>query len=173
MTVESSPDRVINYAFLLGGLTAAIFGIIFVIRQDEALSLVIILLGLWWLIQGAFLLFSVFIDSTDWFWKGLLGVLGLAAGIIVLANPDSAADFLGGALAVILGIIGVIIGISAIFGMFRGGGIGALVFGLVSAAIGLLFIFNRQFSFDLLVTLFGILLLIDGVSGIWLAIKYK
>ncbi len=173
MTVESSPDRVINYAFLLGGLTAAIFGIIFLIRQDEALSLVIILLGLWWLIQGAFLLFSVFIDSTDWFWKGLLGVLGLAAGIIVLANPDSAADFLGGALAVILGIIGVIIGISAIFGMFRGGGIGALVFGLVSAAIGLLFIFNSQFSFDLLVTLFGILLLIDGVSGIWLAIKYK
>lgn len=173
MTVESSPDRVINYAFLLGGLTAAIFGIIFLIRQDEALSLVIILLGLWWLIQGAFLLFSVFIDSTDWFWKGLLGVLGLAAGIIVLANPDSAADFLGGAFAVILGIIGVIIGISAIFGMFRGGGIGALVFGLVSAAIGLLFIFNSQFSFDLLVTLFGILLLIDGVSGIWLAIKYK
>ena len=47
------------------------------------------------------------------------------------------------------------------------------MFGLVSGAIGLLFIFNDLFSAGLLVTLFAILLLIDGLSAIWLAIKYK
>lgn len=173
MTLESSPDRHVNYAFLLGGLTAAIFGIIFIIRQDEALNVVVLLLGLWWLIQGAFMLFSVFIDNADWGWKVFVGILGLAAGLIVLANTDEAADFLGGAFAVILGIIGLLIGVAAVFGAFRGGGFGSLVFGVVSGLIGLLFILNAQFSFSLLVTLFGIMLLLDGVAAIYLAIRVR
>lgn len=173
MTTESVPDRTINYAFLLGGLTAAIFGIILLIFQDSALTLLVVLLGLWWLIQGAFMLFSVFIDREDMGWKLFLGVLGLAAGIIVLSSPGSATEFLASATAVVLGAIGVIIGVSAIFGSFRGAGFGALVFGLVSVAIGALFIFNSLISFTVLVTLFAILLLIDGLAAIFMAVKYK
>jgi len=173
MTTEHAPDRVINYAFLLGGVMAAIFGIILLVFDEQALSLMVVLLGLWWLIQGAFMLFSVFVDREDIGWKLVIGLLGLVAGIIVLANPGDAADFLGGAFAIFLGIIGVLIGISAIFGSFRGAGFGALIFGAISTAIGLLFIFNSSISFDLLVTIFAILLLIDGVAAIWLAIKYK
>ncbi|MEA1902393.1 MAG: DUF308 domain-containing protein [Actinomycetota bacterium] len=173
MTTEAAPERTINYAFLLGGLTAAIFGIILLIFDEQALSLAVVLLGLWWLIQGAFMLFSVFIDKEDMGWKLFIGVLGLAAGVIVLANPGNAVDFLGGAFAIFLGIIGVLIGVAAIFGSFRGAGFGALLFGAVSAAIGLLFIFNSSFSFTALVTIFAILLLVDGVSAIYLAVKYK
>jgi len=173
MTTEAGTDRTINYAFLLGGLTAALFGIILLIRREEALTLMIVLLGLWWLIQGAFMIFSVFVDREDWVWKVLLGVLGLVAGIIVMQNPDDAVTFLASALAIVLGVIGLIIGISAVIGSFRGGGFGALIFGVVSGAIGLLFIFNSLFSASLLVTLFAILLLVDGVAAIWMAIKYK
>lgn len=173
MTFESAPERTINYAFLLGGLTAAIFGIILLIRREEALGLLAVLLGLWWLIQGAFMLFSVLIDREDMGWKIFLGLLGLIAGVVVLANPIDSATFLGSALAITLGVIGLIIGVSAIFGFFRGGGFGALVFGVVSGLIGLLFIFNPSSSASLMVTLFAILLLIDGVASIFLAIKYK
>ena len=173
MTTEAGTDRTTNYAFLLGGLTAAIFGIILLIRREEALTLMIVLLGLWWLIQGAFMLFSVFVEREDWVWKSLIGVLGLVAGIIVMQNPDDAVTFLASTLVVVLGIIGVIIGIMAIIGSFRGGGFGALIFGVVSAAIGLLFVFNSLFTASLLVTLFAVLLLIDGVAAIWMAIKYK
>ena len=173
MTFESEPERTVNYAFLLGGLTAAIFGIILLIRREEAIELLVILLGLWWLIQGAFMLFSVFIDREDMGWKIFLGLLGLTAGVVVLANPINSATFLGSALAITLGVIGVIIGVSAIFGYFRGGGFGALVFGVVSGLIGLLFISNPSSSASLMVTLFAALLLIDGVASIFLAIKYK
>ena len=113
MTTEAGTDRTINYAFLLGGLTAAIFGIILLIRREEAIGLLAILLGLWWLIQGAFMIFSVFIDREDWVWKVILGILGLTAGVVVLANPIDSATFLGSALAIFLGIIGLLIGISA------------------------------------------------------------
>jgi uncharacterized membrane protein HdeD (DUF308 family) len=173
MTTEAGTDRTINYAFLLGGLTAAIFGIILLIRREEAIGLLAILLGLWWLIQGAFMIFSVFIDREDWVWKVILGILGLTAGVVVLANPIDSATFLGSALAIFLGIIGLLIGISAIIGSFRGGGFGALLFGVVSGAIGLLFLFNPSDSASLVVTLFAVLLLIDGLGAIWLAVKYQ
>lgn len=173
MTTESAPERVVNYAFLLGGLTAAIFGIVLLIFQDQALALLVVLLGLWWLIQGAFMIFSVFIDRTDMGWKLFIGILGLTAGIIVLASPGDATEFLGSALAVVLGAIGVLIGASAILGSIRGAGFGALLFGLVSGAIGLVFIFNSSFSFDFLVTVLAILLLLDGVAAIYLAVRFK
>lgn len=173
MTIETTPERTINYAFLLGGLTALVFGIILLVRREEAIELLVILLGLWWLIQGAFMLFSVFIDREDMGWKIFLGLLGLTAGVVVLANPIDSATFLGSALAITLGVIGVIIGVSAVFGSFRGGGLGALVFGVVSGLIGLLFIFNPSSSASLMVTLFAILLLIDGVGSVLLALRYK
>jgi uncharacterized membrane protein HdeD (DUF308 family) len=173
MTTEAAPERIVNYAFLLGGLTAAIFGIILLIFDEQALTLLVVLLGLWWLVQGAFMLFSVFIDSEDMWWRLAIGLLGLVAGLIVLANPGNAVDFLGGAFAIFLGILGVLIGVSSIFGSFRGAGFGALFFGIISAAIGLLFIFNASFSFDVLVTITAILLIVQGVAGIYLAIRYK
>ncbi|MEX2252201.1 MAG: hypothetical protein WD895_09040 [Acidimicrobiia bacterium] len=46
MTTATRPDRALNYAFILGGVTGVIFGIILLIRQEEALSLLAIVLGL-------------------------------------------------------------------------------------------------------------------------------
>lgn len=172
-TVTGPTDRTINYAFLLGGVAALIFGIILLVRQEEALALLMVVLGLWWLIQGAFLLFSVFLDRTDIGWKLVIGVLGVVAGFLVLTNPGEAADIFQGVIGVILGIIGILVGVTAIFGSFRGGGVGAFVFGAVSILIGVLILFNAQFSTELLITFFAVLLLIDGVMGIYLAIKYK
>jgi uncharacterized membrane protein HdeD (DUF308 family) len=173
MTTEAVPDRSINYAFLLGGLTAAIFGIILLVRQEEALGLLMVLLGLWWLIQGAFMVFSVFVDRTDMGWKLFIGVLGLAAGVWVLANPIASAEVLGSTIAIVLGAIGIIIGVASIFGSFRGGGFGALIFGIVSVLIGGLFVFNPLTTASVMVTVLAILLLVDGVAGMYLAIRYK
>ncbi len=173
MAAATTPDRTLNYGFLLGGLTAAVFGIILLIRGEEALNLVVVLIGLWWLIHGAFMVFSVFVDSTDWGWKVALGLLGLIAGILVLMNPQESANFLKGAFGVFLGVLGILIGIAGFVGAFRGGGIGAGVFAAVSAIIGLLILFNAQVSVDILIMLFAILLIIDGIAGIYLGLKYR
>ncbi len=173
METVSPPDRTINYAFLMGGITAVIFGIILIVRQEEALALLMVVLGLWWLIHGIFMIFAVFIDRTDMGWKLALGVLGIAAGVLVLTNPGDAADAFQGVVGVILGVIGVLVGASALFGSFRGAGFGAAVFGVVSILIGLLILFNAEFSTSLLITLFAILLLIDGVAAIYMAVTNR
>lgn len=175
MTMETSspPDRVVNYAFLLGGVTALIFGIVLLIRQDEALALLMVVLGLWWLIQGVFMIFAVFVDSTDVGWKLAIGVLGVIAGFLVLTNPVEATGFFKGAVGVILGIVGLLVGISAIIGALRGAGFGALVFGIISGLIGLLILFNPGWSTTVIITIFGVLLVIDGIAAIYMGIKYK
>ena len=97
----------------------------------------------------------------------------MAAGIVALSNPVESAEFLGSALAVFLGVIGVIIGIASVVGGFRGGGFGAFILGIVSALIGLLFIINPSSSLSFMVTLFAVLLLVDGVAGIYLALRMR
>jgi uncharacterized membrane protein HdeD (DUF308 family) len=78
-------------------------------------------------------------------------------------------EFLGSALAVVLGIIGVISGVVAIIGGFRGGGFGAILFGVISGAIGLLLLFYPQGSFTTLVTILGIILMVEGIAAVVLA----
>jgi uncharacterized membrane protein HdeD (DUF308 family) len=169
MTTEYAPDRVLNYAFLLGGITTLIFGAILVFRQDAAIGIVALLIGLWWLIQGAFLVFSVFIDSTDAWWKLLLGIIGVTAGIVVLSNPVQSGTLLGSALAIFLGVMGLLAGVVGVIGGFRGGGLPAILFGVVSAAVGLLLMFYPEGSFSTAVTIVGIILMVNGVVSMFLA----
>jgi uncharacterized membrane protein HdeD (DUF308 family) len=168
--MEYGNDRAINYAFLLGGLTALIFGVILLIRQDAAIGVVALLLGLWWLIQGAFLVFSVFVDRTDMWWKLIIGLIGVTAGLVVLANPVQSAEFVGSTMAVILGILGLINGIVAIVGGFRGGGLPAILFGVVTGAIGLLLILYPEGSFTAFVTIIAFILMVQGVAAVVLSI---
>lgn len=167
-----SDVKSIKYAYLLGGVTAIIFGLILLLRQDDALSLLMLMLGLWWLIQGAFTLFSLMIDREDVGWKLVFGILGVTAGVFVLFNPGEATDIFKGAIGVVLGVIGSLVGLTALFGGFRSKDWGAVVVGLFSLLIGLLILFNAAFSTTLLVTLFAILLILEGIAAIFVSIKY-
>lgn len=173
MTSEYNPERTVNYAFLLGGIVAFVFGLILLVRQEAAIGIVTLLIGLWWLIQGAFLVFSVFIDRRDMWWKLIVGVIGITAGIVVLANPVQTGEVLGTALVFVLGFLGLAVSIVAIVGGFRGGGFGAILFGVISGAIALLLILYPSGSFTTLVTILAIILMVEGIASIVLAIMAK
>jgi uncharacterized membrane protein HdeD (DUF308 family) len=166
---ESKPT--LEYAFLLSGVTALTFGLILIFRQDQALALLMVLLGLWWLIHGAFLVVAFFVDRSDLAWKLGVGGLGLAAGILVLLSPGDAADAFRGGVGAFLGVIGILVGIASVLGAMRGGGSEAVAFGAVSILIGALILLNAQFSTTVLITLFGGLLVLDGVVALGLTLR--
>jgi uncharacterized membrane protein HdeD (DUF308 family) len=172
MSTTMPEVKSIKYAYLLGGVTALVFGLILLFRQEAALSLLMVMLGLWFLIQGAFTLFSLMIDREDIGWKLVFGILGVTAGIFVLLNPGEAADVFKGAVGVVLGVIGVMVGLTALFGGFRSKDWGAVVVGVFSLLIGILILANAAFSTALLVTLFGILLLLEGIAAIVVGVRY-
>jgi uncharacterized membrane protein HdeD (DUF308 family) len=70
------------------------------------------------------------------------------------------------AVAIVLGVFGVIIGIAALISAFQGEGWGVGIFGAVSIVIGLLMMFNSVVSAGVLIILTGILLVIQGGVGI-------
>lgn len=166
-----SDVKSIRYAYLLGGVTAIIFGLILLFRQDGAFSILMLVLGLWWLIQGAFTLFSLMIDREEWGWKLILGILGVTAGVFALFNPGEAAELLEGAVGIVLGVIGVLIGLTALFGGFSSKDWGGVVVGVFSLLIGILILANAAFTTTLLVTLFGILLLLEGLAAIVISVR--
>ena len=112
-------------------------------------------------------------DSTDWGWKLVGGIVGVLAGIIVLQHPLWSPLVVGSVLVIILGIQGLIIGGVGVYQAFKGAGWGAGILGAVSILFGLMFLFNVwAFAFSLPWAI-GILALIGGVVAIVGAFKLK
>lgn len=167
MTSQTDQEWAVRHAVLFGGITSALLGLILLLKTEEGIGLLMVLLGLWWLVYGAFNLLAVFIDKTGWGWQITVGTLGLAAGYLTLTNPLGAAAALGTGLAVVVGALALVIGVSAVFGFFQGGGFGALLFGVVSGAVGIIFVFNPLDSASTTVTVLAWVMLVSGVAAVF------
>lgn len=164
-------DKVNSQSLLLGGIASIIFGILLLSWPGATLSVIMLLVGLWWLIQGIAMIFAIFLDRSGWIWKLLGGIIGIIAGIIVLQHPVQATLIVPATLALILGILGLSMGIIAVIAAFAGDGWGTGILGIVSILIGLLFIFNAAVGGVVLVWATGFLMIISGISGIYWAYK--
>lgn len=155
-----------RYVLLFGGIVSLVFGILLFTQTTAALSLVMLLLGLSWFIQGIFTLLSIFIDKSKWGWKLFGGVIGIAAGLLVFSNPVASTVAVPAVVALLLGLFGVLIGISSLIGAFQGEGWGAGIFGAISLIIGLLLIFNAAIGGQVLIWLTALLLVVQGIVGV-------
>jgi len=174
MTTELEMEKkYTNGVFLLGGIISLVFGVLLITRTQGAIEIIMILIGLWWLIQGLFNLLAIFIDRSQWGWKLFGGILGVVAGLIVLNFPLLGGAVYFGAMMILLGVLGLLFGVVAIVAAFQGGGWGAAIFGVVSVIIGLLMIFNVFIALNILFWIFAILLIIQGVVAIFIGVTQK
>ena len=151
---------------LFGGIVSLIFGILLFTQTTATLGLIMLLVGLSWFIQGIVTLAGIFIDKAEWGWKLFGGIIGLAAGLLVLGNPVESTVVIPAIYAILLGIFGVLIGISALIAAFQGEGWGVGIFGLVSLVIGLVLMFNSVVGGAVLIWLTALLLVIQGAIGV-------
>ena len=170
MTVDTM-EKTERYIMLFGGIVALVLGILLFTQSTATLAVVMLLVGLTWFIQGIFNLAAIFIDKGQWGWKLFGGVIGVAAGLLVLQNPVASTAVVPAILAIILGLFGLLIGIAALIAAFQGGGWGAGVFGAASIIIGLLLMFNSVVSGQVLVWIVAALLVIEGGVGIFFGFK--
>jgi uncharacterized membrane protein HdeD (DUF308 family) len=95
----------------------------------------------YWLVTGILSIASIFVDSRLWFLKLLVGLLGIAAGIIVNQHPMWSGLLVPSALTLILGIIGIGIGVLHLVRVFRGAAgipLGAAALGVLNLGLGIL-----------------------------------
>ena len=80
-----------TFARILGvivGLLGLLAGLILLVRPGESVVTAALVLGFWWVLTGVMQLARGISMSEGRTWNVLLGVLGLVAGIVILAQPD-------------------------------------------------------------------------------------
>ena len=89
---SQSPLSNIWWLFLLKGIAGILLGLMLIAEPGETLVVLVTFLGFYWLITGLLALVQVFVDrSAPWIWSLLSGLLGIAAGVLVLKHPLLAA----------------------------------------------------------------------------------
>jgi uncharacterized membrane protein HdeD (DUF308 family) len=158
---------------LFSGIISLVLGILLFTQTGATLTVVVLIVGIVWFIQGIFQILSIFIDKKGWGWNLFGGVIGIAAGLIVIQNPLAGAVVLPAVVALMMGIFGLMIGISALIAAFQGEGWGAGIFGAISILLGLLLMFNSVVGGAALVWVAALLLVIQGGIGIVMAFLSK
>jgi len=161
------------WLILIEGIALIILGILFMTNPASSTLIFIQVLGIYWLIKGILSIVTIFIDSTAWGWKLIIGILGIIAGIIILQHPIWSPFVVGSALIIILGIQGLIVGIVEVIQAFQGGGWGVGLLGVLSIVIGGWLLFNIGAATFALPWAIGILAIVGGIVAIVAAFRAR
>jgi len=160
-----------NTTMLIQGIVALALGVLLLTYPVGVLIILTIILGIYWLIDGIVVLTNLYSDRTDKGWKVLVGVLGIIAGILVLAYPLYSAILLPTFLAIIIGVEGLIIGVVHLVRGVTGAGFGSGVLGIVSIIFGLILIAHPFIAALALVWVLAIIAIAGGILAIAFALR--
>ena len=172
--VPPAQQQSIWWLFLLQGIAAIILGLMLLTAPGATLVVMVTFLGFYWLIEGILSMVHVFVDrSVPWIWSLLTGIVGIAAGILVVRHPLLSALTVPTVLVIILGVQGLIMGALEIIGGFTGGGVGLFILGVFNLLIGVLLLSSPTTAALAVPLVFGILLLIEGAGLIIWAFRVR
>jgi uncharacterized membrane protein HdeD (DUF308 family) len=142
--IESNPRP--WWLLLMQGIATIIIGGVLLWApaktKVDVWTLLVGLLGIYWIVAGIFDLVHMFVDHTGWGWKLFMGVISIIAGSYIIMYPVAAALALPRIFVLVLGIWGLFQGIGALILAFRGGGWGLGILGVVGIIFGIILIAN-------------------------------
>lgn len=161
------------WVVLLQGIAMLILGVLLLIQPGMTAVVVVQLVGIYWFVAGIFNIVAIFIDSTKWGWKLLIGVLGIIAGILVIQYPLWSTIVVDLTVIWFLGIGGIIMGLISLLQAFQGGGWGAGLLGIVSIIFGIVLLANRLAAGISLPWVIGIFAIVGGIAAIVQAFRLR
>ncbi|MEJ0078747.1 MAG: DUF308 domain-containing protein [Alphaproteobacteria bacterium] len=171
---SSHPTSNIWWLFLLQGIAGILLGLMLLTAPGTTLVALVTFLGFYWLITGVLSLVQMFIDrSIPWIWSLLSGILGIVAGMIVLRHPLLAAVTVPTLIVIVLGVEALIMGCVNLMAGFKGGGVASFLLGIVNILIGLLLLSSPMTAALAVPFVFGVILLVQGVSLIFWAFRVR
>ena len=131
-------------------------------------------LGFYWIVSGVLSFVQMFVDrSVPWIWSCLIGIVGVAAGLLVVRHPLVAALTVPTVIVIVFGVEGLIMGVLEIIGGFSGGGLGSFIRGAINLLIGILLLSSPMAAALAVPFVFGILLLVQGCGLMALALRVR
>jgi uncharacterized membrane protein HdeD (DUF308 family) len=129
---------------LIGGILAIVVGVLLLwgnlVTKVEVYTLLVTVLGIYWLADGIFDIVHMFTDHRQWGYKLFIGIISILAGGYVLLHPIIAGIALPQLLVLVLGIWGVIKGGTMIYMSLKGAGGAYAIIGLFAIVFGLILI---------------------------------
>ena len=156
---------------LIEGIFAVIIGISLISAPAMTIAIIVQVLGLYWLLGGILAIVSIFINKTNWGWKLVGGLLGILAGILVLRHPLWSTVLVPATVVVVIGIGGIIIGLTDLVRAFKGAGWGTGVLGVLSLVLGIILLLNPVAAAFASSTVVGILAIAGGIMAIIMAFR--
>ena len=155
------------WTFLLRGILALIFGIIVLVWPAATVYVLIILFGLFALIEGLFATgYSIYKAAKGMKFFGLLmlGIISVLVGAIVLARPGVSTLAVVWVIAFWAILRGVMLIVSA-FEMTGSAGIRWLIgiIGVLAIVVGLIFFIHPGFGLVTIIAVLGIYALVAGL----------
>jgi uncharacterized membrane protein HdeD (DUF308 family) len=94
----------LRIALVLLGLLSVLAGLLLIVRPTESVLAVALVIGFWWVLSGVVQLTRGIVIHDGRAWNIGLGILGIAAGTVILAQPA-----IGLAALVLISAIGLIL----------------------------------------------------------------
>ncbi len=165
---------------LLRGIAAVLLGILLFTNTAAMLSVVIIFLGIYWVVDGIITLMASIIgrnEHSNWGWGIFVGIISILAGLAVLSQPVLTALFTASFIISLVGIMIVISGISSIVTGFRlrktSGEWMMILGGALSLIFGLLLLMNPLFSAMVFVYIIAAFSIFGGIVLIVISFQVK
>jgi len=165
---------------LLRGIAAVLLGILLFTNTAATLSVIIIFLGIYWVVDGISTLLASFIgreENSNWGWGIFVGIINILAGLAVLSQPVLTAIFTTSFIVSFVGIMIIISGVWSILTGFRlrktSGEWVMIIGGVLGLILGLLLVMNPLFSALVYVYIIAVFLIIGGFSLIVMAFQVK
>lgn len=162
------------WVFLLQGIAGILLGLMLLTAPAATLVTLVTFLGFYWIVSGVLSLVQMFVDRTvPWIWSLLIGLVSVAAGVLVVKHPLVAALTVPTLIVLVFGIEGIVIGILELIGGFSGGGVGSFIRGIFNLIIGVLLLSAPMAAALAVPLVFGILLILQGGALVALAFRVK
>ncbi|MBP2145548.1 uncharacterized membrane protein HdeD (DUF308 family) [Methanofollis sp. W23] len=161
------------WAVVLEGIAALVIGVLLLTTPGITMVVIVQFLGILWLFGGVLALIGAVSIRENRGWNILSAVLGILAGIVILLYPIYAPFVLLTFLIIVLGIWGIVYGITRLVWAMQGGGVGTGVLGLLSLIFGVILIINPLIGAVTLPFIFGAFAIVGGIAAIVAGIRAK
>jgi len=174
-------DSTLWKLIMVRGIALLSAGLILLLFPQGTLTFLIIIMGVYWLIDGIVTTFKSIKGRkvhAAWGWGIFTGVLGIIAGLVVLSQPVFSAILTTSLLVWFLGIVAIIYGISGLVTGIRlrkqtKGEWTMILGGLFSILFGIILITSPFVSVLVIIKCMGVIALIGGISILVVAFRIK
>jgi uncharacterized membrane protein HdeD (DUF308 family) len=158
---------------LVQGVALLVLGVLALTAPGATLVVLVQLAGIYWLVTGVLGLVGLLGDRTSWLWRLIGGIVGVLAGLVVVAHPMWAAVLVPTTLILVVGIFGIVNGVLVLVQSFGARHWTGVALGLFSILLGAVFVMNPLIGAATLPFVIGILALVGGIMSIGVALSER